>query len=355
MRRRVWKIAAGGLSALIALTVIGTLYQWYSAERDREAYKPVGMLHEVKGNRMHLYTEGEGEYTVVFASGWGTPNPYADFFPLYEGLRQHVKIAVYDRFGYGFSDVTGRKRNIDVITDEIHELLQVSGQKPPYIFVGHSLGALETIRYAQRYPEEVKGILLVEGGSPEYYAHSPELTLIPIIHKGLRTTGGLRGLYHLDAFRKWVASDSNGEKLLPGEQKRLNRIAMTLLAGNPDMVDEISLSQENAQIVLAGIRPLPIPITVLTADNFGKLAKDRAWMDSQAVLPSWSVAGKQMIVEDSSHYIHSYQPERIVRELLEMTGNDEPGSDNSIRHTSISKKDTAQPLGYDASSSGNPI
>lgn len=85
------------------------------------------------------------------------------FFSIVRGLRQHAKIAVYDRFGYGYSDLTGRKRDIDSITDEVHELLQVSGQKPPYLFVGHSLGALETIRYAQRYPEEVKAILLIDG------------------------------------------------------------------------------------------------------------------------------------------------------------------------------------------------
>ncbi|MNC17352.1 putative aminoacrylate hydrolase RutD [compost metagenome] len=328
MKRRVWKIGLWVLAAWIALTATGVFYQWYCAVQDRRTYQPVGRLYDVKGNKMHLYSDGEGETTVVFASGWGTPNPYADFSLLYEGLKQHVKIAVYDRFGYGYSDVTGKERNIDEITSEIHELLQVSGQKPPYVFVGHSLGALETIRYAQRYPGEVKGILMIEGGSPEYYAHSPELMFIPILYKGLRATGVLRALYHLDAFKKWAASDSNEERLLPEAQRTLNRKSMLLLAGNRDMVDEIRQSQENAQIVLAGEKPLPLPISVLTADYFGKLAEDRAWMDSQAELTSWSVDGKQIIVKDSSHYVHSYQPDRIVRELLQLIGNADSGSED---------------------------
>ena len=320
MWKRGRKMAFYLLVMLVGLAGIGAAYQWYGSGQDRKTYQPAGKLYDVAGSKMHLYSEGEGDTTVVFASGWGTVNPYADFYPLYEGLKQHVKIAVYDRFGYGFSDTTGRKRDIDTITDEIHELLQVSGQKPPYVFAAHSLGALETIRYAQRFPEEVKGILLIEGGSPEYYNTSPELTLIPWMYKGLRTVGILRTLYHLNGFAEWVADQSNGEKLLPEELKELNRKATLLRAGNRNMTDEIRQSRENAGIVLAGGKPLKIPITVMTADYFGKLGNDQAWKDSQAALPSWSVSGKQINVQGSSHYIHSYQPGLVVDELLKLAG-----------------------------------
>lgn len=320
MWRRVRKIIVYLLVTLAVLTGIGASYQWYGSVQDRKTYKPAGKLYDVEGNKMHLYTEGEGDVTVVFASGWGTVNPYADFYPLYDELKQHVKIAVYDRFGYGYSDTTDRKRDIDTIADEIHELLQASGHKPPYIFAGHSLGSLETIRYAQRFPEEVKGILLIEGGSPEYYKSSPELTLVPWIYKGLRTTGILRTLYHMNGFAEWISDESNGEKLLPDELKELNRKGTLLKAGNRNMTDELRQSRENAEIVLAGMKPLGIPITVLTADYFGKLRNDQSWMDSQAALPAWSVSGKQIIVRDSSHYIHSYQPGLVVDELLQLAG-----------------------------------
>lgn len=318
MWRRFGKMVLGILLILVVLIGIGALYQWYGSTQDRKAYRPVGKLYEVEGNKMHLYTEGEGNITVVFASGWGTVNPYADFYPLYEGLKQHVKIAVYDRFGYGFSDATDRPRDIDTITDEIHELLKVSKQKPPFLFVGHSLGALETIRYAQRFPEEVKGIVFIDGGSPEYYKKSPELTVIPWIYKGLRTTGIMRMLYHFDGFAAWVSDQSNGDKLLPEGLKALNRKGTLLKIGNKNMMNELELSRENAEVVMTGGKPLHIPITVLTADYFGKLDEDQSWKDSQAEFPAWSTSGKQIIVQGSSHYIHSYQPKVVVDELLRM-------------------------------------
>ncbi|MDQ0195617.1 alpha/beta fold hydrolase [Paenibacillus wynnii] len=321
MWRRIRRVALMVLAVLIVLLSVGTAYQWNGARKDVKSYEPVGKLYQVAGHKMHLYTAGEGDTTVVFASGWGTANPYADFSPLYEGLESHVKVAVYDRFGYGYSDTTGRQRDIDTITDEIHELLSVSGQTPPYILVGHSLGSLETIRYAQRFPTEVKAILFIDGGSPEYYASRPGLTFIPIAYRTLRTTGILRALYHTSGFAEWATDQSNGEKLLTEDLKKLNRTALLLKSGNRDMTNEIRQSQKNAEVILAGKKPLNIPITVLTADYFGKLSEDKAWMDSEAALPSWSTTGKQMIVPNSSHYIHSYQPETVINELLRLSGN----------------------------------
>ena len=202
------------------------------------------------------------------------------------------------------------------ITDEMHELFQVSGQKPPFILVGHSLGSLETIRYAQRFPEEVAGIVLVEGGSPEYYASRQPLTFIPIVEHALLNVGVIRTLYHFNGFKESLASERNALKLLPGELKELDRKSTLIKIANKDMTDEIRQSRKNAEIVLNGKKPLDIPITVLTADYFGKLSKDKAWMDNEAKLPSWSTSGKQIIVPNTSHYLHSYNPDVVVKEIL---------------------------------------
>lgn len=319
MWRRIWKIALYSLALLLFLAGVGSVYQWYGSAQDAKSYLPVGKLYDVAGHRMHLYVGGQGSSTVVFASGWGTPSPYADFSLLYKGLEPHVKVAVYDRFGYGFSDTTGRERDIDTITEEIHELFRAANLKPPYVFVGHSLGSLETIRYAQRYPEEVKGIVLIEGGSPEYYADRDGYTIIPYSYRVLRDIGVLRALYHVNGFSAWANDQSNGLRLLPDDLKALSNKAAMLKMGNRDMTEEIRQSRNNAKMILAGKKPLDVPMTVLTADYFGKLNDDKDWRDSEAALPSWSTSGKQIIVPNSSHYIHSYQPDVVVRELLELS------------------------------------
>ncbi|SFL06717.1 hypothetical protein SAMN03159341_10343 [Paenibacillus sp. 1_12] len=126
-----------GLLAILVLLGSGAVYEKVRAGKDLKSYTPSGKLYNVNGENMHVYVGGQGDVTVVFASGWGTANPYVDFFPLYEKLAPHVKFTVYDRFGYGYSDTTDKKRDIDTITNEIHEVLQASDQKPPYLLVAH--------------------------------------------------------------------------------------------------------------------------------------------------------------------------------------------------------------------------
>jgi len=309
-------------AALVAWAMVllslggGWAYQTAGSARDAAAYHPIGVLHEVAGHRMHLYLGGSGPATVVFASGWGTASPYADFSPLYEGLEPYVNVAVYDRFGYGYSDTTGLPRDVDRIADEIRALLDAGGAKPPYVFVGHSLGSLEAIRYAQRYPDEVKGLLMIDGGSPEYYAARDGLTAVPYAYRALRVTGALRALYLADGFEAWANDQNNGLRLLSYEMRELSRKATLLKTGNRDMTDEIRKSRSNAERILKDKKPLDVPMTVLTADSFGALREDPAWESSQAAFPSWSRAGKQIVVEDASHYIHGYRPDVVVREAL---------------------------------------
>lgn len=318
MWKWIRRIALSIVSLLLLLSGAGWLYQGYGARQDEKTYKPVGRLYDIEGHKMHLFVAGQGEATVVFALGWGTASPYADFSPLYEGLEPHVRVAVYDRFGYGFSDTTGRKRDIDTIADEIHELLGAAGLNPPYVFAGHSLGSLETIRYAQRFPDEVKGILLIDGGSPEYYAARDGYTIVSYATRALRAVGALRALSHVNGFSEKANSESNGLRLLTDETKKLSDAAALLKAGNRDMTDELRQSRANAKRIVADKKPLSMPMTVLTAGSFGKLEEDKAWRDSQAALPSWSVNGKQIVVTDAAHYIHAYRPDIVVEELLKL-------------------------------------
>lgn len=319
-RRKLWRFVRKtllyGTALLILLLCAGFMYQQAGARNDQSRYKPVGKLVDVFGRKMHIYSGGEGHSTVLFNAGWGTVNPSVDFYPLYDKLAGQVRFAVIDNFGYGYSDMTDRKRDIDLIVEEMHEGLKQSGDKPPYIMVGHSLSSLESIRFAQKYPDEVKGIVLLDGGSPELYSEQPPLTVISHVQSLLIRFGVARGLYHINGFAESVASERNGLKLLPDDLKELDRISTLLKGNNPNMTDEMRQSQNNAKKVLQGNKPLDVPLTAITAGEFGKVAS--SWLESQKALPSWSLSGKQILVEDADHYVHHYRPDLVVEEILKM-------------------------------------
>lgn len=304
------------VALLITILAIGYIYQTASEIRDAKIYKPVGKLYDIKNKKMHLYTGGAGEITVVFSSGWGTTNPYADFYPLYDKISKAAKFAVYDRFGYGYSDITDQKRDIDVIVDEIHELLTKSGQKPPYIFVGHSLASLETIRYAQKYKNEVKGIVLIDGGNPDFYANAKPVTFISNFQRQLIKFGVARILYETDSFADTLNSERNELKLLPLELKELDKVSTLLKANNKNITEEMRRSKENAKKVVSGEKLKGIALTIITSGDFGKASKE--WLDSQNKLKEWSDDSKQLVVQDTKHYIHQYHPEIIANEIVDI-------------------------------------
>jgi pimeloyl-ACP methyl ester carboxylesterase len=314
MKKVLKRILVGIVIMILLLGMIGFVYQRMGVKQDLMSYKPPGKLVQVGNNKMHIYAGGAGDITVVLASGWGTVNPYADFYPLYEGLGKSTKFVVYDRFGNGFSDLTDQKRDIDQIAAEIHEGLVKSGQKPPYIMVGHSLGSLETIRFTQKYPKEVKGIVLIDGGSPEYYADQKPITAVSIIQRTLINSGLIRFLYHVNGFADSLNNERNKLLLLPDNLKDLDRVSTLLIANNRNVTDEMKQSQKNAKLIVADKVPLTIPLTVITAGSYGKAEKK--WLDSQEKLKNWSTIGKQIIIEDAYHYIHQYHPELIVSEIV---------------------------------------
>src|SRR5690606_3048470 len=52
--------------------------------------------------------------------------------------------------------------------------LQNAGEVGPYILVGHSIGGLYVRAFAQQYPEETAGIVLVDSAHPEQLVRYPE-------------------------------------------------------------------------------------------------------------------------------------------------------------------------------------
>ncbi|PQP85081.1 alpha/beta hydrolase [Paenibacillus sp. PCH8] len=315
--RKGLKVLGGVMLATGLLLLAGTVYESYQSTQDMKSYPPPGKYYEVSGHNMHLYTAGKGEVTVVFASGWGTPNPYVDFSPLYDKLKSEVKIAVYDRFGYGYSDYTDQPRDVDTISEEIHQLLRTSGQRPPYIMVGHSLGALETLRFAQRYPDEVAGMVMIDGGSPEYYSRADLDTPEWMIESSrfLVKTGIARTLLHSDRMMASLVIDPD---LVTEPMKKALTISTLRHAYNDNVMEEIRNSRTNADCVIKNKTKFDFPLTILTAESEQTDVGGRAWQTDQADFASWSSQGTQRTVPHANSRIHRSQPDMVAAEIMKL-------------------------------------
>jgi pimeloyl-ACP methyl ester carboxylesterase len=122
--------------------------------------KPQQLVDMDHGRRMNLYCRGAGSPAVILDAGlggslstWGLVQP---------ALSKRTKTCSYDRAGLGFSDAATRPSTVANIAEDLHLLLKAAHVKPPYILVGHSSAGMNVRVYADRYPPEVVGLVLVD-------------------------------------------------------------------------------------------------------------------------------------------------------------------------------------------------
>ncbi len=101
-----------------------------------------------------------------------------DFLNVHNQVSQFTTSVLYDRAGTGWSDQVALPRSAAEVTDELRSLLLVAGVPAPYLLVGHSLGGAYARRYAQRFPDEVAGLLLLEPAVEDFAAHMPKQTTL---------------------------------------------------------------------------------------------------------------------------------------------------------------------------------
>jgi len=105
---------------------------------------------EVNEQKMHVYSMGNGEKTVVLLPGFGVSLPSADFGPLMRELSKEYTAVCIEYFGIGFSDRTDAPRTSENYTKEIRTALSLAGFKPPYVLMPHSASGIYNEYYAAK-------------------------------------------------------------------------------------------------------------------------------------------------------------------------------------------------------------
>jgi pimeloyl-ACP methyl ester carboxylesterase len=83
--------------------------------------------------------------------------------------------------------VAGPQDGIDLATD-LHTLLERAGIAAPYLLVGHSAGGPYVRVFAARYPEQVAGMVLLDGQPADAFTALPDY---PGTYQALRMAYGL--------------------------------------------------------------------------------------------------------------------------------------------------------------------
>ena len=122
-----------------------------------------GRLVDIGTHRLHIRCSGTGEPAVVFDAALGGSS--LSWTIVQPAVAEFTTACSYDRAGFGWSEGGPQPRTVSRIADELYELLTRAGVRPPYVFVGHSFGALTTRVFAARHPALIAGLVLIESRS----------------------------------------------------------------------------------------------------------------------------------------------------------------------------------------------
>lgn len=169
--------STSGERGAVAIGVDGALIDAIGVEQAPPTLVPRGRYngwYDVGGRRLFLRCTGSGGPTVVFENGLT-----ADWYDLQNRLSGLTRVCSYDPARQagplGRSDpAPGPRTGIDRVRD-LHGLLAAARVPGPYVLAGHSNGGLFSLLYASRYPEQVAGMVLIDGVHPDYHRRSIEV------------------------------------------------------------------------------------------------------------------------------------------------------------------------------------
>ena len=204
----------GGLLAGIAGA--GLVYQAASSKRDLSRNPPPGNLIDAGGVQMHYYSLGEGGPTVILEALAGGFSPYWAW--VQRDLAETARTVSYDRAGFGWSGPDSKPQSLQRTVENLHNLLVQASIPGPFVLVGHSIGGIYMRQFAQDYPSEVKGLVLLDASHPEQSARYPAFEKESQSY--LRVAPVLPTLAHLGVMRAYFSAGGEIDfSSLPALQK----------------------------------------------------------------------------------------------------------------------------------------
>lgn len=244
---------------------------------------------DMGGYKLAYQCFGQGSPTVIVEAGGGDkPTVSYTWHPVIQEVQTFTRICIYNR-------AQGLPTSQDIAAD-LHTLLQKIPLTGPYILVGHSLGGYHVRVYADMYPEEVAGLMLVDPTNPN----------LPSVMA--------------TAYPTYSPDENTGITL--------NRLTDTNAFPTPD-IDGLDFNASTAQV--RQTRPLgDLPLVVISADldpdqwavpGFTPEDTERivtAIFEAQADLATLSSQGVFLVAHTPKHFISLNDPQIIIEAIAQM-------------------------------------
>ena len=325
------------LLVIFGVLLLQALLQLVCVRLDARKFPPPGMIVKTPRGSIHVRKMGSGNLPIMLEAGIAASS--LNWSILQPQLAGMATTYSYDRAGFGWSRSRNRECTLQRMSDDLHELAVALNLPRPYILVGHSYAAYILRVYAQRFPGELSGIILVDPLTPEEWIKPRRFQRWQLRRAvWFSRAGAVLGAIGVNRFCLWLLQRGNSavpSRVLSAFGARASetghRILGELAKLPPETVRLIRERWSHAEFFLTMaryIRTLPataaeasrfqipahIPVTVISGAHQRpvRLAEHKA-------IAAHSLRGRHLVAANSAHWIHLDQPELIVEAFGDMT------------------------------------
>lgn len=172
-------LVAASLGAIVTGAAIGTR-AYVTRDRRREDRfkderygslrgKPVGALASFDGTLLNVSEIGSGP-TIVMSHGLSLSTPI--WHHQISDLAADARLVMYDQRGHGRSaEPTTEDYSLDALARDLDAVIAEAAPDEQVILLGHSMGGMAILRYAEMFPiemkERIRGIILADTTSAD--------------------------------------------------------------------------------------------------------------------------------------------------------------------------------------------
>jgi pimeloyl-ACP methyl ester carboxylesterase len=304
-------LLAGAVAGSASFNAIARL--WFRAH-----HPAPGEIYIVDGYEMHIGCTGSGSPTIVLDAGLG--NDAVTWAAVQPVLARTTRVCAYDRAGFGLSQARPAPRDADHIADELHGLLLDAKVTGPIVLMGHSIAGIYIRDYATRYPEDVAGMVFVDGSTPMQQDNPAIKAMMGkgpppwavVVAKAAFIVGVPRLLGRCSHTKPGL--DAHDAQLQAEDFCEMHVQASLGESGN---IERSGL--ETVHTGPYGALPILIfshdPTETLATENASQKMAEPVWNQMQEDLKKLSTRSRRIIAKGSSHYVQNDRPDLIEKEV----------------------------------------
>lgn len=295
------------LSLLVVLLIFTSIFYRVKLHKIMNTLEPCRYLVSAGDYDLNVSVVGNknGKHTIVCCAGLNDGTMNFSWRKMTKYIEKDNKLLFIDRAGYGLSEDTKEDRTVEQIVEDYRTVLKNMGQEGPYILMGHSIGGMYTSYWQSKYPEEVEGVIIMDGtlcnlvDEEEKTAVVKQWRFLSIAEKVGLEPLVMKKFYYNNLL------DNVSEK-----EADLHLYLFSKTTGAHATISEANLIYENAQTVWNSLEPNDVPKVFIDASY--QVANDQSFEKDYWIPYSEKMGNCNIVSLYGSHSIFYEKPKECA-------------------------------------------